>query len=180
MRPLTRNERMLSLAVGTCVFLIANMLGVRWIAGELRAWRADIVRLKTEVAAAKQVMLEEPYWHARQAWMENHPLPRYDEEQSLANFLEEMRAGLKQRNLKIESQQPMAPEVLGSLATVDVALKVEGRLEDIVRWLHAVQQPGEYLLVRKFKLNQASGKNTMELDITLGRVFRTGDIASSP
>lgn len=180
MRPLTHNEKMLSLAVGTCVFLIANMLGIRWLAGEIRSWRADIEQLETQIAASEQVMEEAPYWNARQEWIASHPLPVFDESQSTAVFLQDIDSGLRQQNLKVDSKVPMAAELFGSLATIDVELKVEGRLEDIVRWLHAVQQPGQYHLVRRFKLNQAGNKNTMQMEIRLGRVFRTGDIVSSP
>ena len=180
MRPRTRNERMLSIAVGTCVFLLANLFGVRWVANEMRTWRRNITRLQGEVATARQVVQEAPYWHARQDWMNAHPLPAYDENQSLATLMQDLPAGIKRHNLKIEGQQPVGTEVNGSLAVVEIDFKLEGRLEDIVRWLHSIQQPGQYFIVRNFVLKQTQGRNTMNLDIRLGRVFRTGDIASSP
>lgn len=180
MRALNRNERMLALALGTCLFLVANMFAVRGIATKMRESRGEITRLRSEVAASRQVLAEKPYWEARERWIEDHPLPKYDDRVSGAEFLQEIQQSLKKRDLKIDSQQLMAAELSGSLATVDVNLTVEGQLEAIVRWLHTIQQPGSYHLVRSFELKKEGSGNTMQLQIRLGRVFRTGDLVSSP
>lgn len=180
MRPLNRNERLMAAALAAMVFLFINLAGMGWIGGQMRDARAEVSRLESESGAANTLLKERPYWLARQAWVAGHPPEVYDERTSRSKYVQDIQAGVQAQNLRIESQQPLETERDGRLALVGMEITVHGRLEAIVRWLHAFQQPGKYETVRNFTLKQADDGNTMEATVRLGKVLRSADLASYP
>jgi hypothetical protein len=177
MRPLNRNEQLLALALGGTVFLLLSLFGMRWVADQMRGGRAEIARLETEVAAARRMLEQKPYWLARQDWLLAHQPQPYDARTSRSKFVEEIQSSVTANKLQIASQQPQTDERQGRLATTWIDLTVTGRLEAIIRWLQALQQPGKYEVVRSFTLKQAEDGNTMELHVLLGKIFRAGELA---
>jgi hypothetical protein len=180
MRPLNRNERLLATLLGAAAFLVFNLFGMKWVASHAATTRAEIARFKSEADAARALLKERPYWNARQDWVAANPPEPYDDKTSRAKFVNEITDSLKSYQLKADSQQPLETERDGRIAVTGIELSVTGRLESIVRWLYALQQPGSYLLVRSFTLRQADDGNTMQAVVRLGKVFRAGDLASYP
>jgi Tfp pilus assembly protein PilO len=178
MRPLNRNEQLLALALGGTVFLLLNLFGMRWVAGQMRSGRAEIAQLESDVAAARQLLKQKPFWVARQDWLLAHQPELYDARTSRSKFVEEVQASVTTSKLQIASQQPQADEQQGMLATTWIDLTVTGRLEAIVSWIHALQQPGKYAVVKSFTLKQADEGNTMELHVLLGKIFRSGELTA--
>jgi hypothetical protein len=180
MRPLNRNERLLATLFGAMAFLLLNLVGMKWIANQTANSRAEISRLKGEADAARTLLKEKPYWNVRQEWVEEHVPQAFDERTSQSQFVQEVQDGLKKFQLTTQQQQPLPTEHEGRLAIAGIEVTVEGRLEAIVRWLHELQQPGSYDLVRSFTLRQAEDGNTMQAVVRLGKVYRAGDLASYP
>ncbi len=180
MRPLNRNERIMATALGAMVFLFINLAGMRWLSGHLGETRSEMSRLEAESGAARTLLTERPHWLARQAWVAEHLPEIYDERTSRSKYVQQIQASVQAQNLTIESQQPLETERDGRLALVGMEVTVQGRLQSIVRWLHALQQPGKYETVRSFTLKQADDGNTMEATARLGKVLRSGDLASYP
>jgi hypothetical protein len=180
MRALNRNERLMATALAAMLFLFVNFAGMRWIGGAMRDASAEVSRLESESGAARTLLQERPYWLARQAWVAEHPPGIYDERTSRSKYVQDVQTAVQAQSLRIESQQPLETERDGRLALVGMEVTVNGRLEAIVRWLHALQQPGKYETVRNFTLKQADDANTMEATVRLGKVLRSADLASYP
>lgn len=178
MRPLNRNEQLLALALGGALFLVLNLFGMRWVADQMRSGRAEIAQLESDAAAARQLLKQKPFWTARQDWLLVHQPDLYDARTSRSKFVEEVQASVTTNKLQIASQQPQTDEQQGMLATTWIDLTVTGRLEAIVRWIHALQQPGKYAVVKSFTLKQADEGNTMELHVLLGKIFRSGELTA--
>lgn len=180
MRALTRNERTLAIALGAVFFLMLNLVGMRWIANQLRSLRGEITAQRAEATAARQLLTQRPFYVAREEWLKTHPLPVYDERLSQSEFVQSVNAGVQSHKLKIISQVPSEAERTGTLAVTKIDLTINGRLEAIVRWLHAIQQPGKFMFTEKFTLKRGEDGNSMELQILLGKVYRLGGSAASP
>jgi hypothetical protein len=178
MRQLNRNEQLLALALGGTVFLLLNLFGMRWVADQMRNGRAEIAQLESDAAAARQLLKQKPFWTARQDWLRTHQPDLYDARTSRSKFVEEVQASVTTSKLQIASQQPQSDEQQGMLATTWIDLTVTGRLEAIVNWIHALQQPGKYAVVKSFTLKQADEGNTMELHVLLGKIFRSGELTA--
>ncbi|MGH8048378.1 MAG: hypothetical protein ACREKL_14135 [Chthoniobacterales bacterium] len=180
MRPLNRNERMLATLLGAVAFLVINFAGMKWVANRTTMTRAEITQLKTEAEAARNLLKQRPYWLVRQDWVAAHPPAAYDDKTSRAQFVQDVTEGMKKQSLTIEAQQPLETERDGRLAITGIELTVTGKLESIVRWLYSLQQPGNYQFVRSFTLRQSDEGTTMQAVVRLGKVFRSGDLASYP
>ena len=179
MRPLNRNERLLAGALGALAFLFLNLAAMRWISEQMRTQRAAITQLEMEAQATRQLLKQRPYWVARQEWIAAHPPETYNELQTRAKFQREAQTSLQDKGLKIDSQQPQDTEHVGDLAVANLDLMMTGRLEAIVRWLHAVQQPGKSVSVGNFTLKQGEDGNSMQLEVRLAKVYRAGAPVSS-
>ncbi len=178
MRALNRNERLLAIALGFIVLLLLNFAGMRWIADTMRGSRNRIAQLESENAALQHVLAERPYWTARQKWLEANPPAAYSERSSRAEFVQSVQSGIASQGLKIESQQPLDTERVGPLAVTNIDLVLSGRFQALIRWLHAIQQPGKYALIRSFTLKQGEDGNSMQLQVRLGKIYRV--TASTP
>jgi hypothetical protein len=180
MRALNRNERLLAGALGALLILFVNLAGMRWVADQMHTEGAKIRQLEGETQAARLLMKQRPYWIARREWLDAHPPAIYDDRSSRSKFQQEVQAGILAQKLKIDSQQPLDTERSGDLAVANIDVVVSGRLEAIVRWLQAVQQPGRYMSLGNFTLNQSDDGNSMELQVRLGKVYRAAAPATSP
>ncbi len=180
MRPLNRNERLLAASFGAILFLVINLAGVRWVANQISVLHGDIHTLQTEGVAAREMLEQRPYYVAREAWLDAHPLPVYDERTSQSEFVQSVNQDLNAHKLRILSQVPQETTRAGALAFARIDLTINGRLEAIVRWLHAVQQPGKSLFTERFTLKQGEDGNSMELQVLLGKIYRAGGSAASP
>jgi hypothetical protein len=107
--------------------------------------------------------------------MESHAGPETD-----SHFAEQMQRSLTQFGLSIEAQQLHEAEIQGELVMVSLDLTVKGRLEPIVRWMQDVQQPGKYFVIRAFTLKRFDESANMSARLTVCRLYRRGDLASSP
>ncbi len=180
MRALNRNERLLAGALGALLILFVNLAGMRWVADQMRTEGTKIRQLAGETQAARLLMKQRPYWIARREWLDAHPPEIYDARSSISKFQQEMQTGILAQKLKIDLQQPLDTERSGDLAVANIDVVVSGRLEAIVRWLQAVQQPGRYMSLKNFTLNQSDDGNSMELQVRLGKVYRAAASATSP
>lgn len=180
MRTLTRNERMLAGSLGALVILFVNLAGMRWVADQMRTEGAKIRQLETETQASRLLVKQRPYWIARREWVDAHAPEAYDDHSTRSKFQQEIQASVLSRKLKIDSQQPLDTEHNGDLAVANIDLVMTGRLEDIVRWLQATQQPGRYVSLGNFTLNQSDDGNSMQLQVRLGKVYRAVTPATSP
>lgn len=178
MRPLNRNERLLAIALGFIVLLLLNFAGMRWVADTMRSSRNRIAQLESENTALQRVLAERPYWVARQKWLDANPPAAYSERTSRTEFVQSVQAAVSAQGLKIVSQQPLDTERVGPLAVTNIDLVLSGRFQSLIRWLHAIQQPGKYALIRSFTLKQGEDGNSMQLQVRLGRIYRVA--ATSP
>jgi hypothetical protein len=180
MRPLNRNERLLAGALGAVVFLFINLAGMRWISDQMRVQKAAISQLESDAAATRTLLTQQPYWEARQGWVAAHPPDVYDDRTTRSKFLQEVQSDVQTQGLKIQSQQPLDTDRAGQMSVANIDLVLSGRLEAIVRWLHAVQQPGKYVTIGNFTLKQGDDGNSMQLQVRLGKVYRAGGPSASP
>lgn len=180
MRPLNRNERLLAIALGVILLVFVNLAGMRWVSDTLRNTRVRIATLEAESAELKTLLAERPYWLARRDWLAAHPPAPYDERSTRSQFVQTMQASLTKHELKVDSQQPLDTDRVGDLAITNIDLVVSGRLESLVRWLHSVQQPGNYVLARTFTLKRGEDGNRMQLQARLGKIYRVAAAPANP
>jgi len=146
--------------------------------GRLSAEKVRLAELDSSVASYETLLEERPYWEAREAWLEAHPMDIFDARRTESEFAEAMQHSLNQSGLTIEAQQLGALETVGDLTLVPLSFKIGGRLEPLVRWLQEVQQPGRYCEIQSFALKRAAEETSITADVKIRKLFRNQ--ASAP
>lgn len=181
MRALTKNERALAIAFGAMVFVIGNLVLLRWVSQELRDTRSEVVRIEAEIDGHEALIAERPFWEARQAWMVGNPVDEYSPGESDLAFAEQVQAGVEGAGLKVESQELRETTFDGGLVVASLELDLRGELEALVRWLQGFQQPGSYVRIERFTLKRADASSTMRLQVRVSKVFRgEAEVAQTP
>jgi len=180
MRKPTASERRLLAIFGIVIFLLANLVVVKWYSGQRKQLAARVTELEQTAVEYRSLLAERPHWEARKAWMTGHPLEPHEGAEANSRFAEEIQRSLTASGLSIDAQQLKESEQEGSLVQAQLEFSVKGRLEQVIRWLCQVQQPGNHLVVQAFTLRRLDEGDVMMARIRLGKIFRTGAVAQNP
>lgn len=180
MRKPTASERRLILMFGAVILVLLNLLVVKWYSGARQKLSAEVRQFEGTLAEYRALMEERPCWEARKQWMLAHPPEPHAGRESDSRFAEEIQRTLTESGLAIDSQQLREAERDGMLVKTGLELSVKGRLEQIVRWLNRVQQPGNYFAVEGLTLKCLDDGATMVGRVQVCKIFRTGGIAANP
>jgi hypothetical protein len=182
MRTLTRNEKVLgglflALAIGLALLLLATSAR-RWVQQGQTATR----EVQARIAEARQWISERPVWTARADWLRANPLPVWQEDESEAELIQSLQGSLAREGLTINSQRLVAATDQPNRAEIGVELSIKGTTTQIVRWLHSLQQPGEFISIRQINLRADPDKTNLRADISLARHYSTtpSDNAEDP
>lgn len=171
MRTLTRNEKVLgglflALAVGLVLLVLASTAR-RWVQQGQTARR----ELQARIAEAQQWLDEEPLWRARADWLRANPLPPWHAEESEAELIQNLQASLAREGITINSQRLLTASEQPGQNTIGAELSLKGTTTQIVRWLHGIQQPGEFLTIRQINLRADADKTNLRADVSLVRHY---------
>lgn len=172
MRKLSASELRLSAALGAALLIALLAFVGKWYLTRVAALKADIVQLEATRSEYVQLIEEKPFWVQRGEWMAAHPAEVYEGTASDSRFAEEIQRTVTGSGLIIESQDLHEAVRQGSLAKSVIELTARGSLEQLVRWLHAVQQPGRYVAVEALNLKKAGGDKEMSMRVRLAKIQR--------
>lgn len=165
---------------GAMIFLIGNLVLVRWYSTTRQGLSDRIVQLEQAASEYRLLLDEAPRWQARQQWIEAHPLEDHRGSESDSRFAEQMQQAVTQNGLVIDSQQLHDSAFEDGLVEAQLEFTVKGRLEQVVRWLNQIQQPGNHLVVQAFTLRRLDEGDAMVVRIRIGKIFRVAQMASNP
>ncbi|MEI6337373.1 MAG: hypothetical protein WCQ57_02170 [Verrucomicrobiota bacterium] len=180
MRKPTVNERRLIAVFGGLLFLLLNLVVIKWYSSGRQQLSAQVTALEQSVAEYRALLTERPQWEARQHWMQDHPLETHQGREADSRFAEEIQRTLTQNGLSIEAQQLKDSTEEGGLIQAQLEFRAKGRLEQVLRWLCQIQQPGKHLVVQAFTLRRMDEGDTMNAHIRIGKIFRATAGAQAP
>jgi len=180
MRKPTASERRLLALFGGLLFLLLNLVAIKWYSAGRHQLSAQVTALEQTAAEYRTLLTERPQWEARQHWMQDHPLEAHQGREADSRFAEEIQRSLTQNGLSIDAQQLMDSAQDGGLVQAQLEFSVKGRLEQVVRWLCQIQQPGNHLVVQAFTLRRIDAGDIMTARIRIGKIFRSAEVARTP
>lgn len=180
MRALTKNEKVLGglfllLGVGLLLLLLATSAR-RWI----QRGQTEARDLRARLVEARQWIDEEPVWSARAEWLRANPLPAWQEDQSEAELIQKIQESLGREGITINSQRLLAASSQAGRHEIGVELSLKGTTTQIVRWLHTIQQPGEFIHIRQINLRADPDKTNLRADVSLVRYYGEGGETGTP
>jgi hypothetical protein len=182
MRNLNPNERRLLFILLAAGLLIGNLLLLRTLSGFLSSKRSEIQTLRIQLAENERWIGQGPFWLARSEWVALNPPEPY-RNQTEHVFFNQAKQDVAKFGLEIPETPPptLKLENRGGFAEVSVTFpELTGTLEDLIRWMTNLQQPGKYTTVRSFTLKSAADPTRVEAtDVILSHLFTTRSAGNS-
>lgn len=172
MRPLTPSESRLVKLLAAVLALVVVTFGMVAYRRNLASLRTEITALESRKAEADFWMAEKPLWDARRAWIrENMPVLPQDGSAASA-FLSDIQAAATSAGLTISSQSLLEPVSSKEIEQIGLRLRVNGTLEQVVRWLAGLQHPEKFQAVTTFSLKSDKEPPAVVCELQMARFYR--------
>ncbi len=131
----------------------------------------------TERQLSEQLLAEGPMWQQRGQWLQER-LPRFASSSIAAPRMqvdakaaaERHRISLKSQNFIPKSELPQNP----AADTVGLTMELTGQLQNLVAFLHEMQQPGRFIDIRQLTLRPEGDSGAIHCELDLIQYFREG------
>lgn len=177
MRPLTKAEKFLSGIFALAALVVVVIFGSSFVRKELDGAKRREIDLKTQLEELNTWVGEATLWNERAEWMAENQPPIWDEETSESGLVEQLQKSLGDAGIEINSQRLLATSDLAGYREIGIDLTLKGRTEAVIRWLHGLQQPGEFVAIRQMSIKSDPDKVNLRVDISLVRHYLEGEVS---
>ncbi len=167
--PSSAEWRLIAL-LATALFLVANVFLLRLYFARVHEATARLTAMHRTSAEYQDTISQHNYWAARQEWMLRVPPEPFEGSKTEAAFAERIQQSLNAHHLTIAAQKLNESRPEGPLVITDLELSLKADLEPLVRWLHHVQQPGNYLSVDALNLRLPDGESSVLAQVRISRI----------
>jgi phosphoenolpyruvate-protein kinase (PTS system EI component) len=168
----TRNEKILLAILAVILFVAGNLFGYRWIAKRESDLRVTEATLKADQVEAKVALLQSNTWAQRKEWIASNQPKMGDEGETKAAVLEHVLKGARDNKLEILEQNLNDLQQGAAGTRVNVSVKVKGSMQDLVKWLTALEKPEEFYAVSTFSLKADQDQKSMVCSVQIARYFK--------
>jgi len=151
-RSLNSRERFMALAVGSILFVLANLIGfsaIRSSQGQrseaLKAKRASRDELRTLLAGRD-------LWAEREQWLLKHQPRLENRDRAAVALLDEIKAAARERNVLLENPQLGTIEEGPYRQSVSVNVETRSSWEALITLLNTLEQPEKFLVLETANL----------------------------
>ncbi len=171
----TRNEKLLLGVLIAVVFIGGNYFGYDWLAQQQAKLKLDVARLRADNAEAELALEESDMWAQRKAWIAaQEPAMAGDEGTTKAAVLEAVLKGARENKLEVQEQNLGDVEQGAAGTRVNVAVKVKGGMEPLVKWLTSLEKPDQFYAITSFSLKADQDLKSYICDVRIARYFKGG------
>ncbi len=175
MREPTKSERTLMLLLGGIFVALLLLFAWQALQKKLQEHRKEEAELRKQLADMQPWIGQEPLWVERRTWLQENPPEQWHRETSEADLVQQLQTSLAAQGLDILNQRLIGAQDLAGFREIAVQITLRGTTEKIVRWLHEVQQPGEFVAIRQFNLRADADKANLRAEVFLVRHYQELD-----
>ncbi len=179
MRKPNLRELRLLLIFGAMLFVIVNLVLVKWHSAARAKITGQILQQEQAVKEFQTLLAEGPYWETRHQWLLANPLEPHLGQKTDSGFAEQMQKSFTENGLVIDSQQMKDTTRQDRLTETVLEFTVKGRLEQIIRWLSQVQQPGRHVVIQSISLRRLDEGEAMVARIRISKIFGLAALPAS-
>jgi hypothetical protein len=179
MRALTKSESLLLSIFGAAILILLLLLGWQSLQRGLSGQRQRAAALQGQLDELQQWVGQEALWRTRGEWLAAHPLPLWQREASESGLVQDLQNSLAGASINIINQSLAGTEQFGDFFAVTVQLTLRATTEELVRWLHATQQPGEFIQIQQLNLRADNEPPNLRAEVRLTRYFHAGGLEAS-
>jgi hypothetical protein len=171
LRKLTKSEKRLSTILVVALFAMANFYGLSYLFDLMSVSFREVSDLRSQVHSNEIWLKEKDLWLNRKQWITaTQPRIRPDQvPQSV--LLESVTTSAKADQLEIQEQSFGENLSTPNYQSVAVRLKLSGPLQNVIKWLVQVQQPGLFQAITSFSLKSANEPPTVSLELEIARWY---------
>ncbi len=170
----TSNEKFLLYVLAAIIFVGGNYFGYRWLAQKQTSLQLAYAQARADQADAKVDLLESDQWTQRKQWVSAHLPAAGDEGEAHAAVLAYVKKGADDNKLNVLEQSLNGVEHAPTATRMDVSMKVKGSMQDLVKWMTAIEQPDQFYAITSFSLNADEDKKSMVCTVQISRYFKAG------
>jgi hypothetical protein len=170
----TKNEKFLLSVLAAIAFVGGNYFAYGWLAQRQSNLQLAYASLRADQAEAKVDLLESDLWAQRKAWVHDHEPPMGDEDVTKAQVLDYVLKGAGDNKLEVMERSENEVQHGAAGACVNVSVKVKGSMQDLCKWLTALQKPDQFYAVSSFSLKADQDQKSMVCTLQIARYFKEG------
>lgn len=171
MRTLTRHEKKLTFFLIAAVAAGFHLIVLKLVLDLDRGNRRALSQTLEELVEARGWMEQREIWNPRVAWLEKNFLPAPAENPAPA-LQKAAQAAATAAGLKIDEQNLRPPRTGNWTLLYANKMRLSGSLEQFLKWLVAVYQPGQGIAVTALTLKIGPEPPKMVGEVEVGQFFR--------
>jgi hypothetical protein len=168
---------MLLVVFGLMVLGFLCIVAWGWVQRSLAQHRSQEIVLREQIEELRRWQGERSLWETRGRWLAENPPPVWKKEDSEASFVQDLQRSVASSGIEILSQRLEESMTFPGFEEVTVQLTIRSSTEELVRWLHDIQQPGEFLAVGQLNIRVDGDKESLRAEVRLTRFYRVVDAA---
>ena len=146
MNRLTPRERILIYLIAGILFLVGNLALVSSLSNRHARVKADLAAKRTEIASLKNILAGSHEGVAREAWLSSHQPKLTNPEQAGVQLLEQIKEAARANDIVLESPELGGVETQSACRSVSVQVAAKCTWGNLVKFLHAMQQPDRFVV----------------------------------
>ncbi len=171
LRKWTKNEVRLTWLFAIAVFVTANF----YLVGYLLDRHSELAQKIGELSATRESDLtwlrERSLWLRRKQWLDAKQPKVKPSDVPQSDLLESLTKSAADHQLQIQEQGFGEATNSAFYRAVAVRLKLSGTLENVMKWLAAVQQPEHFQAITSFSLKSENEPPSVSLELEVARWY---------
>ena len=147
MKALNAREKVLSFLVGGTVLLLVNVFVIQFLLDNYRKLQADYAAKTQSLRVMRELVANTGPWKEREEWLSAKQPLLQNPATAAVDLLREVKDIAQQQGVAIEQQALGEPQTEAQYTAVNVTLETKSTWEAMVRFMHALQNPGQFLVV---------------------------------
>jgi len=132
----------------------------------------QLFRLRSENLELRSWIADKPLILARQAWLEEHLQPSGDIRRNGLELLETLEKQAQAAGLQITAKTILDPQTGPKSTLIPIRVSAQGEFRNLAVFLHAVQKPGEFVMLKEIGVKAGSGAREVIADLEFQKFFR--------
>ena len=160
MNRLTPRERFLLAAVIGVLFVLGNGMLLKWLSNRNAGLKADLAAKGVEVKSMKALLAGSDQWAARDAWLTAVQPKLTNPQQAGVQLFDQVKEAARAYDVTLDNPVLGGVEAAPSCRSVSVQVSTKSSWENLVKFLHAMQQPDQFIVFETATLQIDPGNAT--------------------
>lgn len=153
MSRISSREKKLVWLVFALLFLFSNVIGLRWWSGHMDELKKQQHALEMALIEDEALYEQRSEWQQRQLWLDSTIKTFPGREAADAQLLKLVQSSAQAAGLTLDSSELLEPPKEGEhyFARAGVRVRATGTLDQLVKWIHGLQEPVDFRSLINFK-----------------------------